>query len=155
MLNLSHCLLKLGQADAAEAEAAAVLALDGRALKGYYRRGLARQAKGALQDAVSDLKRAASLAPGDEGVAKALGEAKAAAQAAGLAMDDSVEPLPPVEEHVVTPGAAAAAGSGGPLVNEAALAQMRQAMRSNPDMMKSMADVRVRTRLTHVRCLGD
>ena len=141
MLNLSHCLLKLGQPDAAEAEAAAVLALDGRALKGYYRRGLARQAKGAHRDAVADLKRAASLAPGDEGVAKALSEAKAAALAAGIAVDDTPEALPPpVEEHIVTPGAAAAARNG-PVMNEAAMAQMRQAMRSNPELMKTMADV--------------
>ena len=38
MLNLSHCLLKLGRAAEAEAEASAVIALDKRSLKGYYRR---------------------------------------------------------------------------------------------------------------------
>jgi hypothetical protein len=38
MLNLSHCLLKLGRAGEAAAEAGAVIALDKRSLKGYYRR---------------------------------------------------------------------------------------------------------------------
>ena len=38
MLNLSHCLLKLGRAAEAEAEASAVIAVDKRSLKGYYRR---------------------------------------------------------------------------------------------------------------------
>ena len=38
MLNLSHCLLKLGRAAEAEAEASAVIAMDKRSLKGYYRR---------------------------------------------------------------------------------------------------------------------
>jgi hypothetical protein len=38
MLNLSHCLLKLGKAGDAAAEASAVLALDKRSLKAYYRR---------------------------------------------------------------------------------------------------------------------
>jgi len=41
MLNLSLCLLKLGQPDAAEAEATEVLQLDKRSLKGYYRRCVA------------------------------------------------------------------------------------------------------------------
>ena len=38
MLNLSHCMLKLGRASEAAAEAGAVIALDKRSLKGYYRR---------------------------------------------------------------------------------------------------------------------
>ncbi len=38
MLNLSHCLLKLGKAGDAAEEASAVLALDKRSLKAYYRR---------------------------------------------------------------------------------------------------------------------
>lgn len=38
MLNLSLCLLKLGQPGEAEAEATAVVQLDKRSLKGYYRR---------------------------------------------------------------------------------------------------------------------
>jgi len=38
MLNLSLCLLKTGDCDAAAAEASEVVALDNRSLKGYYRR---------------------------------------------------------------------------------------------------------------------
>ena len=38
MLNLSHCMLKLGRAAEAAAEAGAVIAIDKRSLKGYYRR---------------------------------------------------------------------------------------------------------------------
>ena len=38
MLNLSHCMLKLGRACEAAAEAGAVIAIDKRSLKGYYRR---------------------------------------------------------------------------------------------------------------------
>ena len=38
MLNLSHCMLKLGRASEAAAEAGAVIAIDKRSLKGYYRR---------------------------------------------------------------------------------------------------------------------
>jgi hypothetical protein len=38
MLNLSHCMLKLGRAAEAAAEASAVIAIDKRSLKGYYRR---------------------------------------------------------------------------------------------------------------------
>lgn len=94
---------------------------------------------------MSDLKRAASLAPSDEAVANALAQAVAAAQAAGISVDDAPEPLPPADEpveQIFTPRAAAA---GGGVINEAAMAQMRQAIRNNPDMMKTMADVRTQT----------
>lgn len=119
------------------------------------RRGLARQEKGAWQEAVSDLKRALSLSPQDEVVAKALADANAAAEAAGVTVEDApLEPLPPAVEQIVTPGAAAAASrAGAPMINEDAIAQMRQAMRNDPEIMKTMADVRLCLYLVPVVCV--
>ena len=175
MLNLSHCLLKLGRAAEAEAEASAVIALDKRSLKGYYRRyaphavlprvfspsvlaharllplprrsGAARLSAGALADAVADLSRAAALAPDDVSVAAALADARATAAAAGVDVssaagdasaavaaaageEESDDDLPPL-----------VGASAPPAMDPAALAKAREAMRSNPDMMKNMGDM--------------
>ena len=175
MLNLSHCLLKLGRAAEAEAEASAVIALDKRSLKGYYRRcaphavqlrvlvssvlahawllalphrsGAARLSAGALADAVADLSRAAALAPDDASVAAALADARATALAAGVdvssaAGDASAAVAAAASEEESDDDLPPLVGTNAPpVVDPAALAKAREAMRSNPDMMKNMGDM--------------
>ena len=174
MLNLSHCLLKLGRAAEAEAEASAVIALDKRSLKGYYRRcaphavllcafissvlahtrllahprrsGSARLSAGALADAVADLSRAAALAPDDASVAAALADAHATAVAAGvdvsLAAGDASAAIAAAGEDEQDDDLPPLVGADAPpAVDPAALAKAREAMRSNPEMMKNMGDM--------------
>jgi hypothetical protein len=93
---------------------------------------------------VSDLARASSLSPEDTIVGSALKEAREAAAAAGVEVEQGTPaPLPADEpEQLWTPGAAAAASNASmPSMNPAALNNMREQMRSNPDMMKNMSDM--------------
>ena len=108
--------------------------------------GSARLSAGALADAVADLSRAAALAPDDASVAAALAEARATAVAAGVDVssaageasaavaaageDESDDDLPPL-----------VGADAPPAVDPAALAKAREAMRSNPEMMKNMGDM--------------
>lgn len=169
-LNLSLCLLKTGQPEAAAAEASAVIAQDKQSLKGYFRRGQARLGAGQHAAAVRDLRKAASLAPGDATVEASLREAEAAAEAAGVAtgrLDDEEEeeeeapvPAPPAAaQQTLWNGAAlgTAAGAGpagfpgpgfpagfpslgGGAVDPRQLDAVREMLRSDPTAMQRMAE---------------
>jgi tetratricopeptide (TPR) repeat protein len=89
--NLAQCYLKMERWDDALCMCDEVLRTDHKSIKTLYRRGCALAAKGQHQDALSDLKRAAALAPaGDkdsremiEGKVAEVQKAEAAAAAAG------------------------------------------------------------------------
>ena len=95
---------------------------------------------------MADLSRAAALAPEDASVAAALADARAAAAAAGVDVssaaatataavaaveEESDDELPPLVASTSVP----------PAMDAGALAKAREAMRSNPDMMKNMGDM--------------
>ena len=95
---------------------------------------------------MADLSRAAALAPDDASVAAALADARATAIAAGVdvssaagdasaavasaAAEESDDDLPPL-----------VGSNAPPAVDPAALAKAREAMRSNPDMVKNMGNM--------------
>ena len=89
------------------------------------------------------MARALSLAPDDATVAKELQEARAAAAAAGVSLDDlSTEldaPAPPPQ------------GLGG--MSPEQLRKAQEAMRQDPEMLKNMGSVRAAAR--HACCRAD
>jgi hypothetical protein len=108
--------------------------------------GAARLAAGELADAVADLSRAAALAPDDASVAAALADARAAAASAGVdvssaAADASAAVAAVAADEPDDEPPLLVDSNAPPAMDAAALAKAREAMRSNPDMMKSMGDM--------------
>mmetsp|Transcript_7286 Transcript_7286/g.13682 ORF Transcript_7286/g.13682 Transcript_7286/m.13682 type:complete len:524 (-) Transcript_7286:166-1737(-) len=89
-LNLALCYVKLGKNDDAISTCTDALRVDPDSLKATYRRGQAYQAKGALDLALADLKRAHSIAPADETVEQSYKELKAKIDSEGSVSEEAV-----------------------------------------------------------------